>query len=102
MKPHPCHQLTRKDKHVLETEADLLGAPSVEKERKDVYVDNPPSKNGHKGEDDESGHKLMVIVRKEREPHVRKHKVFRHEVDELKELFGSSTRLVREVDVSVV
>ncbi len=39
----------RKHQHVLETEADLLGASQVEEEREDVDVDQPSSKDGHLG-----------------------------------------------------
>ena len=71
---------------MLESEADLLGASSIKNE----------------GEDNESRHKLMVIIRKERKSHVREDKVLCKEVDELKELLCPPTRLMGKVDVCVI
>lgn len=62
--PHHPHMLTCKDEHVLKSEVDLLGAPQVKQEGKNIDVHYSASKNGHEGEDNEAGHKLVVAERK--------------------------------------
>ena len=44
----------------------------------------------------------MIGVSEERKSYIRKHKVLREEVEELKEFFGPSSRLHRHVDIGVI
>ena len=56
----------------------------------------------YKREEDEARHPLVVAVGEQGEPHVGEHKVLCQEVKQLKEVLYSYTRLIGEVQFSVV
>ena len=87
---------------MLESESNFLCSTEIQKERQYINIDDSSSKNGHKRDSNKPWDPLVITISEQRESHIGEYKVFRKEVQYLKNLLGPSPRLKTEVDVRVV